>query len=88
MDRIKAYMADECGCLVTDYTDDVMESIIRNAVYDYIDTCDKPSTFLRLANECIEKNLNITERFCVAFTLVQVRNNGKYVNGFKEDFFN
>lgn len=89
IDRVKAYMSEECDCPIEHYTDNIIESIIINAVYDYIDTCDRPSTFLRLINDCIERDLNMVEKICIAFTLVQVkRSDGEYINGFKEEFFN
>lgn len=69
------------------YTDREIASILASAVYDYIDTCDKPSAFLRDIIECIPKGLTLAERICSAFTLVQVKGNNEYVNGFKEEFF-
>ena len=62
--------------------------IMVDAVYDYIDTCDRPSTFLQLMRECIAKDVNLAQRICITFTLVKVRNDsGEYINGFKEEFF-
>jgi hypothetical protein len=88
IERVKEYMSDECCCDKECYTDELMESIMVNAMYDYIDTCDKPSTFLRLIVKCIERDLSLMEKICVAFTLTQVkRSDGEYINGFKEEFF-
>ena len=87
IERIKTYMSEECCCPKECYRDDVIESILMNAVYDYIDTCDRPSTFLRLMNDCVALHLTLTERICIAFTLVKVRGDNGYVNGFKEEFF-
>ena len=85
--RVKTYLSKECGCPEEHYTEEIMESIMVDAMYDYIDTCNKPSTFLRMIRNCIEKELSLTEKICIAFTLVQVKNDDKYINGFKEEFF-
>ena len=87
IERVKTYMSEECLCKKEWYTDEEMENIMVDAVYDYIDTCDRPSTFLRLMNDCIAKDVCITQRICIAFTLVKVKNDDKYINGFKEEFF-
>ncbi len=87
IERIKMYMSEECAYPIECYTDREIESILASAVYDYIDTCDKPSAFLRDIIECIPRSLTLAERICSAFTLVQVKGNSGYVNGFKEEFF-
>ena len=87
--RVKSYMAEECGCDIDTYTDDVLESILKTAVYDYIDTCDRPSTFLRLMYDTIEPKISLIEKICCAFTFVRMKDSmtNEYVNGFKKEFF-
>lgn len=89
IDRVRTYMSEECDCPVEAYTDKATENIVVYAMYDYIDTCDKPSTFLRLMKDanCVAEDLTLTERICTAFSLVKVRNERGYVNGFIADFF-
>lgn len=87
IERVKTYMSEECLCAKEYYTDEEMESIMMDAVYDYIDTCNRPSTFIRLMKDCIAKDINLIERICIAFTLVKVKNDDEYINGFKEEFF-
>ena len=88
VDRIRAYMSEECDCPIEEYTDAETEQIVVNAMYDYIDTCDRPSTFLRQIRECVVKDLTLTEKICIAFSITRVRNSeGKFINGFKEEFF-
>jgi hypothetical protein len=87
LERIKTYLSAECDCDKEDYTDADIESIMINAAYDYIDTCDKPSSFLRLMYECIAKPVNLADRIAIAFTLVQVKRDDEYINGFKKEFF-
>ena len=87
IDRVKTYMSVECDCPIEAYTDGVMEDIIVEAMYDYIDTCDKPSIFLREIRDYIDKKATLTQRICDAFSVTRVRNSdGKYINGFA-DFF-
>lgn len=87
IDRVRTYMSEECGCPIEEYTDVEMENIVVEAMYDYIDTCDKPSTFLRQIRDCINKDSTLVQRICNAFGVTRVRNaEGKYVNGFA-DFF-
>lgn len=88
IDRVRKYMSEECDCPIEVYTDEATENIVVNAMYDYIDTCDRPSTFLRQVRECMVKDLTLTERICIAFSLTRVRNaEGKFINGFKAEFF-
>ena len=87
IERVKTYMSEECLCEKEWYTDGEMENIMMDAVYDYIDTCDRPSTFLRLMKDCIAKDVSLIQRICIAFTLVKVKNYDEYINGFKEEFF-
>lgn len=87
IDRVRTYMSEECGCPIEEYTDVEMENIVVEAMYDYIDTCDKPSTFLRQIRDCVIKDTTVIQRICNAFGVTRVRNaEGKYVNGFA-DFF-
>lgn len=86
IERIKMYMSEECAYPIEYYTDRAINSIMVSAVCDYIDTCDKPSAFLRNILECIPEDLTLVERICSAFALVQIKENDGYVNGFKEEF--
>lgn len=88
IDRVRTYMSEECGCPLEAYTDEEIENIVVDAMYDYIDTCDRPSTFLQQIRECVVEDLTLTERICIAFSLARVKNSeGKYINGFAEAFF-
>lgn len=88
IDRIRSYMSDECNCPKEDYTEEVITKIVLEAMYDYIDTCDRPSIFLRqMYYWHWNKEASLLERVCTAFELVQVQGDGKYINGFKEEDF-
>ena len=85
IESIKQYMADECAYKVEWYTEKDMFDIIYDAMLDYLDHCDKPSYFMRQLGEVMRGRLDsITRDIAIALTLVQVRDNGNYVNGFDD----
>ena len=90
LDRVKKYISDECCFPVEDYTDNMMDNIMLEAMYDYIDTCDKPSVFLReMNNLAYREKYSQAEQIAKAFELVQVCEceNDKYINGFSEELW-
>ena len=88
IDRIRSYMSDECSCTKEDYTEEVMTRIVLEAMYDYIDTCNKPSSFLRSMYDLhVNQDASLLERICTSFVVIQVHGDGKYMNGFKEEDF-
>lgn len=85
IDAIKNYMADECAYEAEWYTDRDMLDIMWDAMSDYLNHCDRPSAFMwQLKNVIGVEPNNLPERIAVAFSLVQVRDNGNYVNGFDD----
>jgi hypothetical protein len=85
IDAIKNYMADECAYEAEWYTDKDMLDIMWDAMSDYLNHCDRPSAFMwQLKNVIDVEPNNLPERIAVAFSLVQVRDNGNYVNGFDD----
>ena len=85
-DAVAEYMSKECDCPLSEYTQSVISDIMEAALYDYIDTCDKPSTFLRFFSEWgnYYSGVSIGEKIAHAFKSVQVKRNGNYINGFGE----
>ena len=74
--------------MVDDYGPIELQIILQEAVLDYIDSCDKPSTFLHLINENKVPNLPSNLVICTAFKLVKVIDeNGNYINGFTEALY-
>lgn len=88
-DRVRHYMADVCGCEVSSYDESVLEGILFNAFTDYIDTCDKPSAFLKewkwIAG--LFPYNTPTKRMIAALGGTQVRNDNGYVNGFTDELY-
>ena len=92
IDKVKQYMSKECDCPIEHYTQGIMDDIMFEAMCDYIDTCDRPSVFLRNLRQLNRwfDNKCVAERIAIAFDLVHIRhkdNNGefKYINGFTAD---
>lgn len=90
LESIAAYMSHECGCPKEDYKDRLMESILLEALFDYLNSSDKPGFDLRqLFHQYALHDPSLSERICTMFQLVKVRNDsGCYVNGFSEELLN
>lgn len=95
LDKIKQYMSRECHCPIEYYSQGMTEGIMFYAVCNYIDTCDKPSSFLKeLRNAKRWINKSIAEIIVVAFSFVQVKEVDedvgeiRYINGFTKELLN
>ena len=85
VEGIKKYMADECMYKSEWYTDRQMFNIMFKAMKDYIDHCDKPSSFLHQLRDVHLSKEDWVLRIAIALSLVQVKDsNGNYVNGFDD----
>lgn len=86
MEAIAAYMSNECACPKEDYKGALMESILREALFDYLNSADKPGFELRqLLYQYATYHPSISERICTMFQLTRVRNDdGSYTNGFSD----
>ena len=86
-DAIAAYMSDRCNYPAEDYTDEMLEGIIFEAVCDYIDGADRPSAFLRQIRDSARyHDGNLFAAVCGAFSTTTVkRSDGTYRNGFTEN---
>lgn len=81
---IKKYMADECAYNADWYSDKDMYDIMWTAMQDYLDNCDKPSYFMWQLKSLMYAGPSITHAIIVALSLMQVRSNNGYVNGFDD----
>lgn len=89
---VAAYMADECACPQEDYKGALLESIMREAMFDYMDTADRPGSDLRrlFDRPALGPEPSMSERIASMFALCQIMDakdpkNPKelsYVNGF------
>lgn len=85
------YMADRCDIDPKIYTKSDIFRIIREAVKDYISTCDNPAALLSDyfsfcdLDDCSNGGIyDECQRWCVALSNVRVRKGEEYVNGFDE----
>lgn len=91
VEAVKRYMSIECDCPIEHYTDGVIENIMLEAMYDYIDTCDCPSFFLREMNTLYNADkLDVATKIAITFKLVQVKadKGEEWINGFYEELWN
>lgn len=91
VEAVKRYMSIECNCPIERYTDGIIENIMLEAMYDYIDTCDCPSFFLREMNTLYNADkLDVATKIARTFVLVQVKadKDENWINGFYEELWN
>lgn len=84
-DAVKKYIAKECDCNESVYTDRVLHVIIMTALKDYIDGVKKPSYVLWCIEEDGKMYDNLDDKIMSMFQLVQVRDDSGCVNGFTEE---
>ena len=85
IEAIKQYMADECAYKAEWYTNRDMLDIMYDAMRDYLDHCDKPSFFMWELKEVLMKDSeNLPLRIAIALSLVQVKDDNGYINGFDD----
>ena len=86
MGDIAAYMSHECACPKEDYNGKTLEWILREALFDYFATADKPAFELRqLLYQYTSFDPTLMERMIAVFQLALVRNkDGSYTNGFTD----
>ena len=86
-----AYMSQYSGCPEEIYTSYVIEQNIFEIFCDFMDAIDKPSTCLRfISSEAAScrfsgNGFNIYDLILNYMFLVDVMENGQYVNGFKKE---
>lgn len=85
LEAIKQYMADECGGETDWFTEKDMFDIVYEAMVDYLEHCDSPRAFMyHLRDVMMRDDATITERIIIALSLVRVRDEHGYVNGFDD----
>lgn len=96
-DGLKKFLVEYCGGKEEDYTDNILERILRQCLEDYIDTVNNPSylltTYFFYKYDTLEEERNDIDTIISTFLLQRVRkrnNDGSlcYVNGFRDFEFN
>ena len=81
------FLSDTCMCDKEYYSENVLERILLDAMYDYLDNCDKHSDFLKTMENVAFHNYSLSMKICMSFRGVQVCNEyGGYINGFSEEY--
>lgn len=89
---VAAYMSHECACPQEDYKGALLESIMREAMFDYLNYADRPGNELRrlFDRSTLGPEPTMSERIASMLSLCQMmaakdpKNPGElsYVNGF------
>lgn len=82
---IKRYMGKECDYPWEKYTPRMLDEMLYTALADYIDGVKKPSFVLYELKEYGKFANSIAEKICNMFSLVQVRDDTGYINGFTDE---
>ena len=95
LEAVAAYMSEECDCPIGEYTDAVLEQIMKTALYDYLNSASKPGNEMRrMFDELhVGPTASLGERIAITFSLAQVSYRRKdagdgvvvYVNGFTDE---
>lgn len=89
VDAVKIYLGKECAYPWEKYSERMIESILLEALYDFMNTATRPGYELRqLFYQYPTHNPTLSERICTMFQLTQVKkkSNGvyQYMNGFTD----
>lgn len=89
VDAVKIYLGKECDYPWEKYSERMIESILLEALYDFMNTATRLGYELRqLFYQYPTHNPTLSERICTMFQLTQVKkkSNGvyQYMNGFTD----
>ena len=89
VDAVKIYLGKECDYPWEKYSERMIESILLEALYDFMNTATRPGYELRQPfYQYPTHNPTLSERICTMFQLTQVKkkSNGvyQYMNGFTD----
>lgn len=96
-DGLKKFLAEYCDGKEEDYTDCVLERILRQCLEDYIETADSSgyvlTTYFGCKHDSYFGKLSDLDAIISTFNLQRVRNRNRdgslrYVNGFRDFEFN
>ena len=92
-ERTKEFLADYSKCPKDIYTDEKMYGIMFETMCDYLDSCDKPSFFMREMDNVYKKEERcFADIVCCALQMVEVKESNadgefRFVNGFTAEMF-
>ena len=82
-----AYMSNRCYCSKDVYTDELLYSVVKEAIKDTMSHLSSPGQIRAFLYSYFEARMSHDEldSWLVALQLMQVRENGEYINGFTEE---
>lgn len=85
--NIAQYIGNITNVDPNSYSDWQIDNIIKLAMFDYVDSADKPSDFLEhvFCEGVSNSSLPPINKIILAFSFVNIRKNGKWVNGFNQE---
>ena len=80
------YLANECGCDVSTYSRSLIASVLKTALIDFFKVAEDPGHQLWMfLNNMSDYNMDMVDAIISLFTLVEIKNDWGYVNGFNHD---
>lgn len=89
VNAVKIYLGKECDYPWEKYSERMIESVLLEALYDFMNTATRPGYELRqLFYQYSTRNPTLSERICTMFQLTQVKEKScgvyQYMNGFTD----
>ena len=72
---IAKYMSEECDCPIETYTDDVLISILRNAMFDFLHNASRRQDIIAFIREIVDGHCGydkMIDRIIIAMAMIQV----------------
>lgn len=88
-DGIRHFLSDRCLVPINYFRVSDVDKAVKDAFYDFLDTCDRPSTYLREVDNIMSapiKPTRYTSAVCAVLANVDVMNGATYINGFNNDY--
>lgn len=91
---IAKYMSEECDCPIEIYTDDVLISILRNAMFDFLHNASRKQDIIAFIREIVDGHQGydkMIDRIIIAMAMIQVLEKDeweyKHLHGWHETEF-
>lgn len=71
---IAKYMSEECNCPIETYTESILMSIIKEAVFDFLRNASRKSDMIAFTREIVEEYRynSMLDKIIIAFSMIQV----------------
>ena len=71
---IAKYMSEECNCPVEIYTDSILMSIMKEAMFDFLHNASRKSDIIAFIREIVEEHRydSMLDKIIIAFGMMQI----------------